>query len=156
MLCYHPRMRSIAILLALVLGGCSAFVPKLASPHLSIVNVELLSSNLWQQRLRVHIRVENPNDRVLPVSTLSYSIEVAGQELAHGAANESFSVPALGETEFATDVTANTASALVAILGRNHDGANDSVDYRIVGKVVLAGGFVRTIPFDHQGTFKFQ
>jgi len=149
-------MRSIAILLALALAGCSAFVPKLESPHLSIVNVELLNSSLWQQRLRVHIRVENPNDRVLPVSALSYSIEVAGQELAHGAANESFSVPALGETEFATDATANMASALIAILGRGHDGANDAIAYRIVGKVALSGGFVRSIPFEHQGTFKLQ
>jgi LEA14-like dessication related protein len=150
-------MRTVAILLAAwALGGCSAFVPKLESPHLSIVNVELLSSTLWEQRLRVHIRVENPNARALPVSALSYSIEVAGQELAHGAANESFIVPALGESDFATDVSANMAGALVAILGRGHDGANDSIDYRIVGKVALADGLVRSIPFEHQGTFKVQ
>jgi hypothetical protein len=105
------------------LAACSVFVPKLQSPHLSIANVELLSSTLWEQRLRVHIRVENPNDRALPVSALSYSIEVAGQELAHGAANESFIVPARGESEFATDVTANMAGALIAILGRGHGAA---------------------------------
>jgi LEA14-like dessication related protein len=150
-------MKSVAIfLVAWALAGCSVFVPKLQSPHLSIVNVEVLSSTLWEQRLRVHIRVENPNDRVLPVSALSYSIEVAGQELAHGAANESFIVPARGESEFATDVAANMAGALVAILGRGHGGANDSIDYRIVGEVVLAGGLVRSIPFEHQGTFKLQ
>jgi hypothetical protein len=44
----------------------------------------------------------------------------------------------------------------VAILGRSHGGANDSIDYRIVGEVRLAGGFVRSIPFEHQGTFKLQ
>jgi len=150
-------MKFVAMLLvAWALAGCSAFVPKLQSPHLSIVNVELLSSNLWEQRLRVHIRVENPNDRVLPVSALTYSIEVAGQELGHGAANEGFIVPALGETEFATDVSANMAGALLAILGRTHDGANDAIDYRIAGKITLGGGFVRAIPFEHQGTFKIQ
>lgn len=150
-------MRCVAILLlAWALGGCSAFVPKLERPHLSIVNVEVLSSTLWVQRLRVHIRVENPNARPLPVSALSYSIEVGGQELAHGAANESFVIPALGESEFATDVSANMAGALLTILGRSHDRANDSIDYRIVGKVVLADGFARSIPFEHQGTFKLQ
>ena len=150
-------MKSIALFLVTwALAGCSVFAPKLQSPHLSIVNVEHLSSTLWEQRLRVHIRVENPNDRVLPVSALTYSIEVAGQELAHGAANESFTVPARGESEFATDVSADMAGALVAILGRSHGGANDSIDYRIVGEVRLAGGFVRSIPFEHQGTFKLQ
>ena len=104
----------------------------------------------------MHIRVENPNARALPVSALSYSIEVAGQELAHGAANESFVVPALGESEFATDVSANMAAALVTMLARGHDRANDSIAYRIVGKVALADGFVRSIPFEHQGTFKLQ
>jgi LEA14-like dessication related protein len=156
-LCYYRGMKSAAVLLlTLALAGCSVFAPKLQSPHLSIVNVEHLGSNFLEQRLRVHIRVENPNDRDLPVSALTYSIEVAGQEFAHGAANESFTVPANGETEFATDVSANMAGALIAILGRGHGSANDSIDYRIVGEVRLAGGFVRKIPFDHQGTFKLQ
>ena len=156
-LCYDHSMKSAWILLlAWALAGCSVFAPKLQSPHLSIVNVEHLGSNLLEQRLRVHIRVENPNDRELPVSALTYSIEVAGQEFAHGAANESFTVPANGETEFATDVSANMAGALIAILGRGHGSANDAIDYRIVGEVRLAGGFVRKIPFDHQGTFKLQ
>lgn len=150
-------MRSAAIVLAaLALVGCSTFAPKLQSPRLSIVNVETLKSNLWEQRLRVHIRVENPNNRALPVAALSYSIEVAGQELAHGAANGSFVVPAAGETEFATDVTANAAGALIALLSRGHDVAGDAIDYRIVGNVSLSEGFVRSIPFQHQGTFKLQ
>jgi LEA14-like dessication related protein len=150
------RMRSAALVLAVwALVACSAFAPKLESPRLSIVNVETLKSNLWEQRLRVHIRVENPNNRALPVSALSYSIEVAGQELAHGAANDSFNVPALGETEFATDVTANVAGALLTLLSRGHD-ANSAIDYRIVGKIALGAGFVRSIPFDHQGSFKLQ
>jgi LEA14-like dessication related protein len=150
-------MKSVALFLVTwALAGCSVFAPKLQSPHLSIVNVEHLSSTLWEQRLRVHIRVENPNDRVLPVSALTYSIEVAGQELAHGAANDSFNVPARGEIEFATDVSANMAAALVAILGRGRGGASEPIDYRIVGEVRLGDGFVRSIPFEHKGAFKLQ
>jgi LEA14-like dessication related protein len=146
-------MRCAAVVLAaLTLAGCS---PKLVSPRLSIVDVETLKSSLWEQHLRVHIRVENPNNRALPVSELSYSIEVAGQELAHGAANAGFIVPALGETEFATDVSANVAGALLTLLSRGHD-ANDAIDYRILGKVALADGFVRSIPFEHSGAFKLQ
>jgi LEA14-like dessication related protein len=156
-LCYHAPVKAAAILLlAWALGACSVFVPKLQSPHLSIANVEVLGSTLWEQRLRVHIRVENPNDRALPVAALTYTIEVAGEELAHGTANGSFTVPASGESEFATDVTANMAVALLAILGRGHQGANDSVDYRIVGKVTLGEGYARTIAFEHQGKFKLQ
>jgi LEA14-like dessication related protein len=149
-------MKSFALaFLAGLLGACSALAPKLEAPHLSIGNVELLSGSVWEQRLRVHLRVENPNARALPVSSLVYTIEVAGQELAHGAANESFLVPANGASEFATDVTANVAGALVAILGRGGS-SNQAVDYRITGKVTLSGGLVRSIPFEHSGTFKLQ
>jgi LEA14-like dessication related protein len=144
------------VVAALAFAGCSAFAPKLQSPHLSVINVETLKSNLWEQRLRVHIRVDNPNNRALSVAALDYSIEVAGQELAHGAANDGFVVPALGDSEFATDVRANVAGALLSLLARGHDASSDSIDYRIVGKVTLAEGFVRTIPFEHQGTFKLQ
>lgn len=149
-------MRSAALLLiACVLGACSSLAPKLEAPHLTVANVELLSGTVWEQRLRVHLRVQNPNDRALQVAALTYTLEVAGQELAHGAANDSFVVPANGESEFATDVTANMAGAVMAILGRG-GGANQAVDYRITGKVTLAGGFVRSIPFEHSGTFKLQ
>jgi LEA14-like dessication related protein len=148
-------MKSALALATLALVACSAFAPKLQSPRLSIVNVETLKGSLWEQRLRVHLRVENPNDRALPVAALSYSIEVAGQELAHGAANDSFNVPALGETEFATDVTANVAGALLTLLARGQD-ASAAIDYRITGKVSLGAGLVRSIPFDHQGSFKLQ
>jgi LEA14-like dessication related protein len=143
------------LLLVMLLAACSALAPKLVAPHLSIANVELLSGTVWEQRLRVHLRVENPNDRVLAVTGLVYTIEVAGQELAHGAANDSFTVPANGESEFATDVTANVAGALVAILGRG-GASNQSIDYRITGKVTLAGGLIHSIPFEHSGTFKLQ
>ena len=64
-------------------------------------------------------------------------------------------MPALGETEFATDVSANVAGALLTLLARGQN-ANDAIDYRIVGKVSLAEGLVRSIPFDHQGSFKLQ
>jgi LEA14-like dessication related protein len=150
-------MRATCVLAcALALTGCSVFAPKLVSPKLTIINVELLQSTIWQQRLRVHLRVENPNERALAVTALTYSIEVAGQELAHGAANESFLVPALGETEFATDVTANAAGTLLSLLARGHDAASAPVDYRIVGKVELASGFMHTIPFEQKGSFKLQ
>ena len=150
-------MKVLVLLLGtLCLAACSAFVPKLESPQLSVVNVELLKSTIWEQRLRVHMRVQNPNDRALPVAGLVYSIEVAGQELAHGAANDSFIVPALGESEFATDVAANVAGALITLLSRGHDAAANAVDYRIVGKVTLSQGMLRSIPFEHKGTFNLE
>lgn len=143
---------SCAFLIAALLGGCSLFVPKISAPTLSIVNVELLKSDLWEQHLKVRMRVQNPNDRTLPVKGISYTIDVSGQPFASGVSGASFVVPANGEAEFDMNVTANMAGALLKMLGHGADG----IDYRIAGKVSLSEGLLRTVPFEQHGTFKLQ
>jgi len=140
---------------ALALTGCSLLIPKLERPRLSIVNVEVLKSDLWEQRLKVRMRVQNPNDRVLPIKGLSYTLDIAGEEAAHGVSGASFVVPALGEAEFDMSVSANMAGMLIKLLGRGNS-MKDKVDYRIKGKVSLSEGFLRSIPFDESGTFALQ
>lgn len=131
----------------LALAACSALVPKLEAPRLSIVNIELLKSDLLQQQLRVRMRVQNPNDRALPVRGITYAIEVAGQQFAHGESERDFTVAALGETEFDVNVTANAAALLLRLAG----GRTRELDYRLVGKVSLASGLLRSIPFEQKG-----
>src|ERR1700679_997755 len=84
----------------LCLSGCSLFVPKLEAPQLSVVGVELQKGALWQQKLKVRMHVDNPNDRVLPIKGITYTLDVNGQEFAHGESAASFVVPSLGEAEF--------------------------------------------------------
>jgi len=139
---------------ALALTGCSLFVPKFEAPKLSVVDVKLLKSDLWHQELQVRMRVENPNDRRLPVKGLAYTLEINGQELAHGESGASFVVPALGEAEFDMSVSANMASMLVKMLSHGTDGGG--VSYHLAGRVSLSEGLLRSIPFDERGTFKLQ
>lgn len=143
--------RLFLILLALGLSSCSLFVPKFEKPTLSIVGVQLLKSDLWHQELRVRLRVQNPNDRALPVKGIIYELDVEGQELAHGVSGDSFVVPALGEAEFDMSVSANMASLLFKLLNRT-----TQFEYRIYGKISLSAGLLRSIKFDDRGTFRFQ
>lgn len=143
-----------AFLSAALLGGCALLVPKLSPPTLAIVNVQLLKSDLWEQHLKVRVRVDNPNNRTLPIKGLSYTIEVSGQEFASGVSGASFVVPANGEAEFDMNVTANMAGALFKLLGRG--GGSEAIEYRITGKVSLSEGLLRTVPFEQRGTFKLQ
>jgi LEA14-like dessication related protein len=158
LLCYYPpvntALRSLpAVLLLALSSGCSLFVPKLETPRLSIVNVELQKSDLWEQRMKVRMRVANPNDRPIPVKGLTVALEVQGQELAHGVSGAAFNVPALGEAEFDMNMTANMAGALLKLLGSGKQ-MGDSVDYRVIGKLSLSEGFMRSIPFQDRGTFE--
>jgi LEA14-like dessication related protein len=151
-LCYYPPMRPLSTACAaLLLTGCSLFVPKFEKPALSVVSVQMLKSDLWHQELKVRIQVQNPNDRALPVKGISYELEVDGQELAHGMSGDSFLVPAHGEAEFDMSVSANMASVLVKVLSQG----GNQVDYRMTGKIALSAGLLRSIPFDERGTFKW-
>jgi LEA14-like dessication related protein len=147
-------MKRLAPLLALsALCGCSLFVPKLQAPHLSVVGIELQKGSLWQQRLRVRMHVDNPNDRVLPIKGITYALDVNGQEFAHGESAASFVVPPLGEAEFDMNMTANMAGTIISLLSHGSDAA---VDYHLAGRISLSEGFLRSVPFDQHGTFKLQ
>jgi len=144
--------RLLTLLLIVGLSGCSLFVPKFEKPTLSVVGIQLMKSDFFHQELRVRLRVQNPNDRSLPVEGIIYQLEVEGQELAHGMSGESFVVPALGEAEFDMSVSANMANMLFKLLNRN----TSQVQYRIYGKISLSAGLLRSIRFDDHGSFKWQ
>jgi LEA14-like dessication related protein len=141
---------------ALVLLAACALRPHLEPPHLSVSEVDIVSADLWQQRLRVRMHVQNPNDRPLAVEELDYTLEVAGQQLASGESAASFTVPALGETDFDTNVTTNLAGAVLRLLAQGTGDRRQGVAYHLTGKVTLASGWVRSIPFDTRGTFNLQ
>jgi LEA14-like dessication related protein len=139
-----------AVLLVAASASCSMFMPKLEPPTLSVVSIGIGSSNLFVQHLKVRMHVDNPNPRVLPIEGLSYVLYVAGAQAARGASSASFTVPPLGEAEFEMDVTANLAGTLLRLLSRASPSGR--IDYRIVGKVRLAHGLLRSIPFDERGS----
>ena len=140
-----------ALVVALLLCCCS-LVPKLEAPQLAVSDVQVVSGDLWEQHLRVRMHVHNPNDRALPIKALEYTLEVEGQQFASGSSVASFVVPPLGDTDFDMNVTTNLATTFVKLLGRSASGGD--VGYRLVGKVSLSEGFLRSVPFDQKGTFK--
>jgi LEA14-like dessication related protein len=146
-----PTMRSVQLLfLAVALSGCALFLPKFQTPNLSIVDIEVVKANFLEQRLQVRMRVENPNDRSLPIQGLSYTVYLSGQEFASGVSDASFVVPALGTAEFNMDVTANAAGAIFAILSKPR---GQGIDYHMKGRVELSHGWLRSIPFEQSGSF---
>ena len=144
--------RLLVILVALALPGCSLFVPRFEKPTLTVLNVQLLKSDIWHQELKVRLRVQNPNDRTLPVKGLTYTLDLDGQQFAHGESGASFVVPALGEAEFDMSVSANLTSLAIKLLSQG----NNPIEYHIAGRISLSAGLLRSITFDDRGTFRLQ
>jgi LEA14-like dessication related protein len=151
----HLTRIASGFVLVLALAGC-ALRPHFETPQLSLIGVQLVSSELWEQRLKVRLRVQNPNDAALSVKGIEYTLEIAGQQVASGVSDASFVVPALGEAQFDTNLTTNMVGALLKLLGRGPDTLSNGVDYRLTGKISLGSGWMRSVPFDERGNFKPQ
>jgi LEA14-like dessication related protein len=141
-------LRQLTLAASFALSGCAVLWPHWQTPTLAVVGIQMGHSDLLQQHLQVRMSVHNPNDRELPVQGLSYSLEVNGEECAHGESGASFVVPARGDAEFDMNVTANAAAALLRMFAH---GNAAPVQYRIRGKVELSSGLLRSVPFDQQG-----
>ena len=142
--------RGFAPLLALcLLGcGCSAFLPKLEPPQLEVVGLNFLGGDHQHQKLRLHLQVTNPNDRQIAVRSIDYQVALAGADFAQGSSAEPFTVPALGQGEFDLDMNADLGSLLRVLSAHLGDAA---LDYQVTGRVHLAEGLIRELPFKGHG-----
>lgn len=145
----------LAVVLALFASGCAGLGPKLETPRLSVVKVGMVSADIFSQQFRVRMRVQNPNDRELPIKGLDYQLFLEGDSFAEGVTEAPFTVPALGETEFDMTVRTNFVSSIGRLLSRLENKDSPQVEYVISGKVFVDLPFVRSIPFRDGGMVDF-
>lgn len=141
-------------LVALFVAGCGVFGPQFETPQLDVVGLELLDSGFFQQRVRVRLKVQNPNSRELPVKGVNADLSLAGEKFASGVSGAEFVVPAFGSSEFDMVVSGNMAGALLRVLSSRKE--RREIEYSLSGKVNLATGVLRSIPFNESGKVPLQ
>jgi len=144
------RVLAAASLLVL-LAGCAGLGGRLESPRVSVVGIRAVKADLFEQRLEVRLRVENPNALDIPVRGLEVNVELAEEPFAQGSSAREFTVPARGEAEFDMLVTAHAAPALLRIASAGRE-ERDQIGYRLSGKLSTRLGLLRSIPFEEAGT----
>lgn len=145
---------STRILLAaglLLLAGCAGLGTQLQTPEITFVGIRAVEASLFEQKLEVRLRVQNPNTMALPVNGLDMDMELAGEPFATGVTAREFVVPAHGEAEFDMIVTANAATALLKIAGGDRK-SREEIGYRMKGRLSTKLGLLRSIPFEESGT----
>ncbi|HEX7373747.1 MAG TPA: LEA type 2 family protein [Steroidobacteraceae bacterium] len=152
-----PSLRRAALLvLAVVLvTGCASLGAKLQSPHVSVLNVQMLTTDMFAQKFKVRLKVENPNDIELKVTGLEYEILLMGDGFAEGNSSDRFLLPAKGEAEFDMNVSTNFVSSLGRLISRMNGGKLENIDYEIVGQVFVDKGMLKKIPFSDKGKVDF-
>jgi LEA14-like dessication related protein len=139
---------------AVLLTACALIGPPLQKPQLSLVGVELKGAQLMEQRLVVRLRVQNPNDRALPIRTIECAMELAGERFGNATSAAAFTVPARGEAVFDMNVTTHLVSLynLLPLLVTR----GEPLPYRLVGTVSTELALLRSIPFDEAGELRLR
>lgn len=147
--------RATALLALLAVLVSCATGPKLETPRLKVIGIEMMSTDMFAQRFKVRMLVQNPNDMELQVRGLDYQIILMGDSFADGVSNDQFLLPALGEAEFDMMITTNFVSSFGRLISRMGGGKLENIEYEIVGKIFVDKGMLRKIPFSHRGTVDF-
>lgn len=147
-----PRLIStVALLFSLsLLTGCAMFGSSYNKPDISLANVEMLKANLWEQSFRLRLRVDNPNDRSLPIRGMQYEIYLNDARLATGVSDRAFNVPAYGSEYFELNVRSNLWRHIRDLVKMIE--SQQPVDYRIEGHIRTGLFFSQTLTLREKGT----
>jgi LEA14-like dessication related protein len=110
--------------------------------------MEVVEAGLFEQRFAFKLRIQNPNDMAIPITGLSFEVELNGQSFAKGVSDKPVTVPRLGEAI----LEVKAVSGLASILGQVDEwlhGSRNALTYRIHGR--LFTGAVGTLDFDEGG-----
>jgi len=127
------RLRSACLLAAIALTACTSYEPL----DVRVIGIRALDSSPFEQRLRIDLRVVNPNPREIAATGMALNLNVNGQPLARGVSDQAVVVPRLGEAVTHIDVGTSLfdiARQLVTLSERRAE-----VTYGIDGRLFLSG-----------------
>ncbi len=140
--------RCLALLtLLLFLTGCAGLT--LDRPlQIQLVDVLPLDMTILEQRMRVSIRIRNPNNQPVTISGLRFSLALNKNSLLEAVSNKTVKVPRLGEA--VTTVSASTTTFALIRQALEID-PEKPIDYRLDGTAFIADAFGSRIPFHTEG-----
>lgn len=144
------RRGALLLAAAALLAACAAprESARLLAPEVALAGIELRSFGLREQRWALFLRLHNPNPVELPIESLSFVVELAGEPFASGDAVRPLRLPARGEAL----VELAAVTSLVDLVGHLRAlRPGEAIDYRIHGSVD-AGDHGR-YPFARRGRF---
>lgn len=145
------RLATWLCITALALGhtGC-ATLSGLNAPRVNISNITPQEMTLFEQKLLVQVRIQNPNDVPLEVKGMTFDLELNGKPFATGLSNSQITIPRFG-TEVADVEVFSGLSGILRQFQHLAAGRQPAFTYRLRGKLYLEQPTSAVLPFDEQG-----
>ena len=139
----------LGIFSGLLLGACAGpLTSDVEPPEVSLVGLGFGRAGLFEQELRLDLRLRNPNDFDIGVDSLRFALEVNDEDFAYGRTTQELDLPALGETVVPVMVNVPTSDLLERVMAL---GSERRIDYRLKGEAELDNLFFRRVPFEREG-----
>ena len=143
------------LLATTLLSACASTGDLVSVPDVSLRNVQMTKVELSRQTFLLSFDVTNPNPFPLPISTVSYGVEIDSQRFASGRTQGGFTVPASGDGEFAISVELNLLKTAPQLLYIVRDGEKRDIAYELKGQLGVDIPLVKPMDFESSGAIRF-
>lgn len=154
-----PQPAALAAVLAiaaLALGGapgCASLGVGAEPIEVNLVGLTPLPSTAFEHRLRVDLRLRNPNPRAYRIDGIRFRLTVNGERLATGQAAVEAELPRLGEVVVPVTATTTLLDLVnqIVVLGTRSEAEQRAFDYELTGRIFLAGSW-GGVDFERRGS----
>lgn len=144
------RLTAIASSMLIAPGCNSVPPPDLRTPRLEVADISIRDVGLSELRFAVLVRADNPNDVDIPLTNLSFDLDLLDRPFATGiAAQPRLVLPRLARSDVPIEFTVPTMR-LVDMVGQLATGRLSNLSYRLRGRANWGNSFI-PIPFEKSG-----
>jgi LEA14-like dessication related protein len=138
-----------AALCAVALAGCVTMSGR-EPIEVNVVRIVPLASTAFEHRVRIDLRLRNPNNRDYSIEGVRFLLDVNGRRLASGVSSEAATLPRLGETVVSVTTTTTLLDMVnqIVAFGRMEQ---PTFEYALRGKLFLKGMW-GSVAFEHRGS----
>ena len=106
----------------------------------NVVSLTPLPSTAYEHRLRVGLRLRNPNDRAYQIDGVRFVLDVNGRRLASGVSDQKATLPRLGEAVVSVTTTTSLLDIVnqLVTIGEQSQRERPSFDYQLRGRIFVA------------------
>ncbi len=133
-----------------LLGGCASLQGR-QPVQVIIAGVEPLQGEGLELRMRLKLRIQNPNDLPLEYNGVSVQMDVQGKRFATGVSDATGSVPRFGEALVEVPVNISVLRVARQAIDVMADEYRGKLAYEMTGR--LAGPAFNSVRFKSQGEF---
>ncbi len=136
------------------LAGCASTGDLVTAPSVDLRTVEATELGFSGQTFLLAFDVRNPNPFPLPVSSISYGVELDGYRFATGSTAGGFTVPASGQAEFAISVELDLLKTAPPLLYIVKDSLKREIPYELKGEFGLDIPMTDSLRFRNSGAVR--